>query len=125
MGAAAGRFVGVGFVMTQQQSPIFAKTETLMVWMLDHTSKFPKHERFRLAKWIDDSLSAFHEAIIRAAQQSDKIPHLQEAKVQLQRLRTYMRLAMELHYTSYGQYGFAAQQTSELGKLLSGWLKKA
>ena len=94
-----------------------------MVWLLEHTRKFPKHERFRLAKQIEKALFTFHECLIRAAQTETTRQHLLEADIQLDLLRTYLRLSVELKYTSRNQYGHAAKHTTELGKLLGGWLK--
>jgi hypothetical protein len=51
-----------------KQSPIFVKTEVFMAWLFDHTRKFARHERFRLATRIDDALFDFHECFLRAAQ---------------------------------------------------------
>lgn len=107
------------------QSPIFAKTESFMVWLLEHTAKFPRHERFRLAKHMDDALFDFHRYLLRAAQSDQPLPHLKEADIALNALRTYLRLAVELTYTTPKQYQYAARQTTEIGKLLGGWMKKA
>lgn len=96
-----------------------------MVWLFDHTAKFPKHERFRLAKRIEDASFDFHLCLLRAAQTDTPKPHLQEADIHLNQLRAYMRLAVELKYTTPKQYQHAAEYTGELGKLLGGWLKKA
>lgn len=105
------------------QSPIFVKTEVFMKWLLDHTTKFPKHERFRLAKRIDDALFDFHAGLIYAVKLKDPATYLKQADIALHQLRAYMRLALEMGYTSPNQYGFAAQNLKELGKLLGGWLK--
>ncbi len=106
------------------QSPIFVKTEVFMKWLFEHTRKFPKSERFRLAKQIDDAMFAFHAAILAAAYRPDQArEYLLQADLELSRLRAYLRLAMEMRHTAHGQFGFAAQQTAELGKLLGGWLK--
>jgi len=96
-----------------------------MVWLFEHTSKFPKHERFRLAKRIDDAVFDFHECLLRAAQADAAQIHLAEADVQLNKLRAYLRLAVEMKYTTPKQYQYAAGHTTEIGKLLGGWLKKA
>lgn len=108
-----------------QQSPIFVKTEAFMVWLFEHTAKFPRHERFRLVKAIDEALLAFHEQLLRAAQTDQPEFHLREADLQLDKLRAYLRLALELKYSTPKQYQFAAKHTTELGKLLGGWLKTA
>jgi four helix bundle protein len=105
------------------QSPIFVKTEAFLVWLLDHTRKFPKHERFRLAQYIEEAAFTFHTNLIRAAHSETPREALHEADIELARLRAYLRLALELRYTSHGQYGYAAQQTAEIGRLLGGWLK--
>ncbi len=107
------------------QSPIFVKTEAFIVWLFGHTAKFPKHERFRLALEIDRALLAFHEQILRAAQSDQPKLYLQEADIQLDKLRAYLRLALELKYTAPNQYQFAAKHVTEIGKLLGGWSKKA
>ena len=54
------------------QSPIFAKTHDLLVWLLQHTAKFPKSERFRLAKRVEDSAFRFYDLIARATKSGDK-----------------------------------------------------
>lgn len=107
------------------QSPLFAKTEAFMLWLFQHTVSFPKHERFRLAKRIDDSLLNFHNLLVQASRAADKIAYLQQADVQLQLLRVYFRLAVELKYTTPEQYEHASSHLEELGKLLGGWQKKA
>lgn len=108
-----------------QQSPIFVKTEAFMLWLLAHTEKYPKHERFRLAKRIDDAIFAFHERLILAVRSDKPKYQLQQADVELDKLRTYLRLAVQLKYASMNQYGYAAQFTTEIGKLLGGWMKMA
>ena len=95
-----------------------------MVWLFEHTRKFPVHERFRLAKRIDDALFDFHSELLGAAVHPDRATtHLLQADLELDKLRTYLRLAMELHYTTPKQYAFIAGNTAELGKLLGGWQK--
>lgn len=96
-----------------------------MVWLFEHTTKFPRYERFRLAQHIDNSLFDFHETLLRAAQTEQPQPYLHEADIQLDKLRAYLRLAVELKYTTPKQYQHAAQHTIEIGKLLGGWMKKA
>jgi len=107
-----------------KQSPIFVKTEAFMVWLFDHTAKFPRHERFRLAKRIDDALFNFHEYLVRATLSDNPKRELTEADAQLTLLRTYLRIAVEQHYTSPAQFKYIAEHTTEIGKLLGGWLKK-
>jgi hypothetical protein len=107
------------------QSPIFARTEVFMIWLFQHTAKFPKYERFRLAKKIDDALFEFHENLLCAVKLPDTKLSLEKADFALDRLRVYLRLSLEMKYTGDSQYRHAAEQLTEIGKLLGGWIKKA
>lgn len=96
-----------------------------MVWSLNHTGNFPKSERFRLAKRIDDALFAFHRYLVRSTyDKADVRSCLAEADIELTLVRGYYQLALELKYTSPKQYQYAAEHLTEIGKLLGGWLKK-
>lgn len=111
-------------ILKMNESPIFAKTEVFMKWLLEHTAKFPKHERFRLAKRIEDAMFDFHTGLLQAVDLKDPTYYLKRANVSLNQLRFYLRLALEMGYTSPNQFQYTAQHTVELGKLLGGWLNK-
>ena len=96
-----------------------------MVWLFEHTAKLPKNERFRLVKRIDDALFDFHVCLLRAANSDDAKSNLIEADIQLNLLRAYLRIAVEMEYTTPKQYQHAAEHTDEIGRLLGGWMKKA
>ena len=106
-----------------QQSPIFVKTETFTKWLLEHTSKFPKHERFRLAKQVEDSLFSFHRHLVSAVKLERRLYHLQLADVELECIRSYLRLASEIGYTKPDQLKFAFEHCVEIGNLLGAWVK--
>lgn len=109
--------------MTETQSPIFAKTSNFLLWMMNHTENFPKSERFRLGKRIEDSAFDFYEELIRAVKMSEKRRILLQADLELDKLRLYLRLAHQRTLTNHSQYLFAAESLTEIGKLLGGWLK--
>jgi len=50
-----------------KDSPIFLKSFETLEWILTHTSKFPKHQRFVMAKRIEDAALAFHDNLLWAA----------------------------------------------------------
>jgi len=106
------------------ESPIFVKCKVFMIWMMQHTANFPRNERFRLAKHIDDALFAFYICLLRAVEGNAQT-HLKEANFCLNQIRFYLQIAVELHYTTSKQYLFASAYTVELGRLIGGWLKKA
>ena len=53
------------------ESPIFVKTFDLLKWVIQRTEKFPKTQRFFLAKRINDALFDFYELIGDAALRND------------------------------------------------------
>lgn len=109
---------------TRRQSPIFTKTYDFILWLLEHTEKFPKSERFRLARRLEDSAFTFYEMLIRAARSKQKRTVLLQADLELDKLRLYVRMAQARQLTNSRQYRYAAEALIEIGRLLGGWLKE-
>jgi hypothetical protein len=109
--------------MIEKPSPIFAKTYDFLLWLLNTTEKFPKSERFRLAKRIDDSIFLFHDILVDATRTRTPRRALLETDRELDRLRLYVRLSDERSLLKDNQYRYASEQLTEIGKLLGGWLK--
>ena len=109
-----------------QESPIFVKSFDMLVWLLEHTKKFPKHQRFVMAKRIEDAALSFHDDLVWATKVkgADRLGPLREADFHLERLKVYNRLAMKLRLSSLGQYEHLARQLDELGRLLGGWQRR-
>lgn len=109
--------------MTDKQSPIFSKTYDFILWLLNHTEHFPKSERFRMARRLEDTAFNFYELIIKATRSNRKRAILLDADLELDKLRLYMRLSRARGLTKQSQYQFVAESLVEIGKLLGGWLK--
>lgn len=108
----------------RKQSPIFTRTSDFIIWLLDHTEKFPKSERFRMAKRLEDSVFSFYELLIEATRSTKRKRQLLiQADVELEKLRLYVRMSQQRKLTNIAQYHFAAGVLVEIGKLLGGWLK--
>ena len=106
-----------------EASPIFVKTYDLLKWLLVETVKFPKAQRFVLAKRIEDAAVSFHERIVRAGSPGGSDRDLREADIELTKLRLYLRLATDLRFLSLGQYEHVARMVNEIGRLLGGWAR--
>lgn len=104
-----------------KQSPIFSKTYDLILWLLPVTIKFPRQQRFVLAAALQREALRFQELLIEAVHlpQSDIL--LMHADAELDKLRTHLRMSLDMHLIGPGQYEHAAQMTTEIGKLLGGW----
>lgn len=108
----------------RKQSPLFVKTSDFLLWLLNHTESFPKNERFRMAKRLEDSAFSFYELLIEATRSSkQKRQLLIQADIELEKLRLFIRLSHQRHLTRASQYQFAARSLVEIGNLLGGWLK--
>ena len=107
-----------------KESPLFVKTYDFLIWISNHVSHFPKSERFRLAKRIEDKSFEFYETIIHAARNhEERKAYLMVADESLYMLKVYMRLAKERGFSSPLQYQYASEKVIEMGKLLGGWVK--
>jgi len=109
--------------MVERQSPIFSKTYDLLLWLLNHTEHFPKSERFRMGKRMEDSAFTFYEKLIEASRRQSKHEILANADLELIKLRLYLRISHTRKLTTTDQYEYASKALGEIGKLLGGWIK--
>ena len=113
--------------MPRAESPLFARTYDLLRWLVPLTVKFPREQRFVLAAAVQQAALRFHERLIDAVYTpADALPAtLAQASADLDKLRHALRLCHDLTLITSGQYEYAAERTSEIGRLLSGWRKVA
>ena len=108
-----------------RESPIFVKTFDMLAWLLRHTRKFPKDQRFVMARRMEEAGLDFQDALLRAARERSAKALLDDADFHLSRLKLYNRLCRQLELHSLGQYEHLARMLAELGKILGGWKKSA
>jgi four helix bundle protein len=110
-----------------KQSPIFARTHDLVLWLLERCQSFPRSQRFVLTKRLQDAALDFQEKLIEASVGGDstRLARLREADVELAKLRFYLRLVHELEWLTTSQYAHVSRMAREVGRLLGGWQKKA
>jgi 23S rRNA-intervening sequence protein len=103
--------------------PLFPKTYDLIVWLLPHTQKFPKSQRFVLAKRVEDAALNFQALIIKARKVTGeaRAETLVLADVELETLRLSLRLCQEMKLLSLAQYEHVSKMLVEIGKLLGAW----
>lgn len=108
------------------ESPLFSCTYDLLLWLVPQVQKFPRAHRFGLAERIQRLGLDFQDSITAAgktqgAQRSD---WLRRADVQLEQLRTWLRLAVDLKLLELRQYEHVSRLVSEVGRLLGTWIKQ-
>lgn len=106
-----------------RQSPIFAKTYDLLVWLIPATTKFSREQRFVLAKAVQETALRFQERLIEAGLARGRAQQraLAQADVELTKLRFYLRLCQDLKLITPRQYHHVAEMVTEVGRLLGGW----
>ena len=108
-----------------KQSPIFTKTYDFIAWLIPLTVKFPRQQRFVLAGALQREALHFQELLIEAVHLKQPAVSLIRADIELDKLRTHMRLCRDLKLINPGQYEHASRMMVEMGKLLGGWQRSA
>jgi hypothetical protein len=108
-----------------KESPIFARTYDLLLWLIPQTLKFPREHRFTMAQRVQQAALDFHEGIIEAGLSDGRrrAECLAHADVDLAKLRFYLRLCKDLRLLSLGQFEHVSRMVVEIGRLLGGWRK--
>lgn len=101
------------------------KTYDFTKWLLEHTIAFPKSQRFVMAKRIEDAALNFYDCLLLAVKSRDTKGALGSADYELERLKHYLRLCLDLNLFSINQYEHSSKEIVEIGRLLGGWIKKA
>ena len=109
---------------TLKQSPIFTKTYDLLQWLLPHTATWPRHYRFTLTQELSRAALRFQERLLEATLTGDTTKRLEQADVELAKVRLYLRLGYDLQCLNAGQYAHASAMIGQIGRLLGAWRSK-
>ncbi|MCA9464196.1 MAG: diversity-generating retroelement protein Avd [Nitrospira sp.] len=105
--------------------PAVVKAYDLLLWVMNHVSKFPRSHRFVLGERIETKMLAILELLIEAAFSRHKSQCLHNANRQLQVIRLLLRVGKDLGFTSLRQYEFVTGELVRLGQQIGGWSKQA
>lgn len=108
------------------ESPLFVRTHDLLLWLIPQVQKFPRAHRFGLAERIQLLALNFQDAIVAAGKTKglERGDRLQQADIQLEQLRSWIRLAQEMGLFTVRQYEHVSRLTNEIGRLLGAWIKQ-
>ena len=100
---------------------------TLLLWLMPATIKFPREQRFVLARSVQETALRFQECLIEAGvgHGRTRTRALARADVELTKLRFYLRLCQDMKLLKLNQYRHAAEMVAEVGRLLGGWRQLA
>lgn len=108
-----------------QETPLFAKTFDLLVYLFPVVDKFPRSHRAVLGRRIQETGLGFLDLLLQARKSAanQRPALLHQSDVELDRLRYAVRLSHEIGLISQKQYVHAAGLLGEVGKLLGSWIK--
>ncbi|MCB9136980.1 MAG: four helix bundle protein [Caldilineaceae bacterium] len=109
-----------------QESPLFAKTFDLVVYLFRVTDDFPRSRRAVLGRRIQESSLRLLDLLLEARKgpTDQRAGLLAEADLELDRLRYSVRLCQEIDLLSRKQGVHAAALLGECGRLLGAWVKR-
>lgn len=102
---------------------VVEKHYQLILWLLPRMAEFPKDQRFLLADRIQGTLLDVLERLIEAVYRREKIPHLREANLGLEKARFLMRMAKDRKYITVSRHAFFCKSVDEIGRMIGGWVK--
>ena len=109
-----------------KESPLFVKTYELLLWIIKHVEKFPRSQRFILARRLQDAAFDLYEELVAAARVRRRpINNLKRADDRLDMVRRYFRISRDLGFCSLDQYEFVTTGLNEIGKMIGAWMTRA
>ena len=104
---------------------VITKTYDLIVWTVNHTSRFPRNHRHVLGVRIEQHLYDVLEALVEAKYSRQRRGQLELTNRKLETLRFLLRLAKDVNCLKVNSYGFASKSVDEIGRLVGGWLRRS
>jgi len=106
-----------------KEAPIYTATHDMLDWLLPHLEKWPRPQRFLLAREVMDSATQFYRLLLRARKVSaaQRAGVLLEADTELETLKALLRLGVERRYLSLRQHEYISRQLLTIGQQLGGW----
>jgi len=102
---------------------VFQKMYDFTIWMTNHTTKYPKSQRFSFAVRIENLMLEILSLIIVANKKRNKTEYIKEIDIKLEELRILIRISKDLKLINLKSYKYAVLKLEEIGKLLGGWWK--
>jgi four helix bundle protein len=108
-----------------EEFKMLQKTYDMIIYGNICLKQFPKSEKYALASDIKRAMYSLLKLIIETNKKYYKKTTLQQIDVELDTLRTFIRLAADpsLKYLPLNKYENWAKLLNEIGRMLGGWIK--
>ena len=111
------------YVMATSTVQAVPKLYDVILWLLGRVEKFPRSQKFTLGDRIVNISLDTLDTLIEATYTRKRLPLLQKANVQLEKLRYLIRLCHDFKLISAKQYTYISNEINEVGKLVGGWIR--
>lgn len=98
------------------------KIEQMILWSYSPLRNFPKSERHVMSAEIRHSMLRLLRLVIVANRRYHKKTTMQDIDIELDALRSLVRLSKDAGFLRMPQYEIWARQLAEIGKMLGGWI---
>ncbi|MCF8208669.1 MAG: diversity-generating retroelement protein Avd [Rhodoferax sp.] len=95
----------------------------LVLWLIPVLDNLPRRQKFQLGDRMQTTAMQVLETLIEAAYTRDRSALLQQANLELEKLRVWIRLAHELQLLDFKRYEHTARLIDDLGRQVGGWLR--
>lgn len=109
--------------MAVEDLKIRQKIEDMMVYAYQALNQYPKHEKHSLVAETKASMVSLLRLTIVCNKRYYKKTTLQDLDVELDILRSYVRLGFNLRYLPPKKYENWARMNDEIGRMIGGWIK--
>lgn len=108
-----------------EELKIYQKVYDMIAYGNNCLLQFPRSERYALATEIKNSMYTLLRLVVAANKKYYKKTTLQEMDVELETLKTFIRVAADpkFKYLGLKQYENWSKMLSEIGRMLGGWMK--
>ncbi len=106
-----------------EELKILQKTFDMMDYAYMALAQFPKSEKFAICADIKRCMDTIMERIIESNKKYYKKTTLQELDVEVEKLKTYIRLSYKLGFLPPKKYEIWSGLVVEIGKMVGGWIK--
>ena len=103
---------------------LVSKCEEMMSHAYEFIRHFPKHQQHSLGADIRDTMTRLLHLVYRCARRFYKKTTLEDLIVEIDFLRSQVRVAYNSRYIDRKKYTSWAKMNDEIGRMIGGWYKK-
>lgn len=107
----------------RRTGPALEAAYRFLLWLIPTLEGLPRTQKFLLGDRIQQGAMTVLECLIDATYSRERRAALQQANLQLEKMRLLLRLAFDLKYLDMRRYEHAARELDQLGRLIGGWQK--